>query len=42
MKQTYTIRPNNKSIARQIYDELRGIQYGQLPDVHGWVHDINS
>jgi hypothetical protein len=23
-----------------LYDELTGIQYGRLPDKHGWTHRL--
>jgi branched-chain amino acid aminotransferase len=27
-------------IARRLYDELTGIQFGRLPDRHGWTRDV--
>jgi hypothetical protein len=27
-------------LARSLYDELTGIQFGRLPDRHGWTHPI--
>ena len=27
-------------VARRLYDELTGIQYGRLPDPFGWVREV--
>jgi branched-chain amino acid aminotransferase len=27
-------------LTRRLYDQLRGIQYGQVPDTHGWLTEI--
>ncbi len=28
------------SLTQKLYDTLTGIQWGDIPDTHGWVHDI--
>lgn len=28
------------SVATRLYDELTGIQYGELPDIHNWIQKI--
>jgi branched-chain amino acid aminotransferase len=28
-------------VSKKLYDRLTGIQYGDLDDPHGWVHEIN-
>ena len=25
---------------QKLYDTVQGIQYGVLPDVHGWCHEV--
>jgi branched-chain amino acid aminotransferase len=27
-------------VARRLFDELTGIQYGRLPDRHGWTRTL--
>lgn len=27
-------------IARRLFDEISGIQYGEIPDTHGWIYNI--
>lgn len=27
-------------IARKLFDEITGIQYGEIPDRYGWVHRV--
>ncbi len=39
MNKSYVISKDGKPgpISKKLYDKLRGIQYGEEPDVHGWV-----
>ena len=25
---------------QKLYDTVQGIQYGRLPDTHGWCHEV--
>jgi len=27
-------------LARRLFDEITGIQYGEIPDTHGWIYNI--
>jgi branched-chain amino acid aminotransferase len=29
-------------LTRRLYDQLRGIQYGQVPDKHGWLVEVQA
>lgn len=36
-------KPNEVGIRlRQFYDQVRGIQVGELPDTHGWCHEVEG
>jgi branched-chain amino acid aminotransferase len=38
---TYTVLDGNVGeLARRLYDEITGIQYGEKEDVFGWVHEV--
>ena len=25
---------------QKLYDQVQGIQYGRIPDTHGWCHEV--
>ena len=39
MNKSYVIAKDGKPgpISKKLYEKLRGIQYGEEPDVHNWV-----
>jgi hypothetical protein len=28
-------------LSRKLFDEITGIQYGEIPDRYGWVHEAD-
>ena len=37
---TYKFGDNCGPISKKLYDSLTGIQYGELPDPHGWTREV--
>lgn len=38
---TYTVRDGGVGeLSRRLYDEIVGIQYGEKPDIFGWIHEV--
>jgi branched-chain amino acid aminotransferase len=36
----YTFGDEPGPVSKKLYETLQGIQYGEIPDMHGWVHII--
>ena len=35
-----TVDGSQEGILQKLYDRVQGIQYGVLPDPHGWCHEV--